>query len=53
LSDHADFEELVRFVEAVGPSKVYTTHGPSVFADHLKRLGFNAEHLGTHQLALF
>jgi Cft2 family RNA processing exonuclease len=53
LSDHADFDELVRFVESVAPSKVYTTHGPSSFADHLTRLGFNAEHLGTHQMALF
>jgi Cft2 family RNA processing exonuclease len=53
LSDHADFTELVRFVEAVAPSKVYTTHGPPAFAHHLQRLGFNAEHLGTHQLALF
>ncbi len=53
LSDHADFAELVRFVEAVEPSKIYTTHGPSSFADHLRRLGYNAEHLGTHQIALF
>jgi Cft2 family RNA processing exonuclease len=53
LSDHADFAELVRFVEAVAPAKVYTTHGPSTFADHLVRIGFDAEHLGTHQLALF
>lgn len=53
LSDHADFAELVDFVTAVAPAKVYTTHGPSAFADHLRRIGFDAEHLGTHQIALF
>lgn len=53
LSDHADFAELVRFVSEAQPSRVYTTHGPSAFADHLRRLGFNAEHLGTHQPMLF
>lgn len=53
LSDHADFAELVAFVAEVQPGRVYTTHGPSAFADHLRRLGFNAEHLGTHQPMLF
>ncbi len=53
LSDHADFSELVEFVAESRPARVYTTHGPSEFADHLRRLGFNAEHLGTHQPSLF
>jgi Cft2 family RNA processing exonuclease len=53
LSDHADFDELVAFVRAANPGRIYTTHGPSEFADHLVRLGFRAEHLGTHQPALF
>lgn len=53
LSDHADFAELVEFVTRVQPARVYTTHGPSAFADHLRRLGFDAEHLGSHQPALF
>ncbi|HLH72719.1 MAG TPA: MBL fold metallo-hydrolase RNA specificity domain-containing protein [Chloroflexota bacterium] len=52
LSDHADFSELIRFVEAVQPSHIYTTHGPPSFADYLRRLGFNAQPLGEHQLAL-
>jgi Cft2 family RNA processing exonuclease len=52
LSDHPGFDELVAFVEAVQPRLVYTTHGPSAFADHLCRLGYQAEHLGVHQLAL-
>jgi Cft2 family RNA processing exonuclease len=53
LSDHADFPELVAFVQQVQPTTVYTTHGPAAFADHLRRLGFDAQHLGTHQPALF
>ncbi len=53
LSDHADFAELVAFVQAAQPRQVYTTHGPSAFADHLRRLGFAAQHLGDHQPALF
>jgi Cft2 family RNA processing exonuclease len=53
LSDHADFAELVQFVAAAQPTKVYTTHGPACFADHLRRLGFDAQHLGDHQPALF
>lgn len=53
LSDHADFAELVQFVVAAQPARVYTTHGPSAFADHLRRLGFDAQHLGNHQPALF
>lgn len=53
LSDHADFAELVEFVRQVQPKRVYTTHGPSAFADHLRRLGVEAYHLGDHQPALF
>jgi Cft2 family RNA processing exonuclease len=53
LSDHADFAELVAFVEDCQPTRVYTTHGPAAFADHLRRLGFDARHLGDHQPALF
>ncbi len=53
LSDHADFAELVQFVVGAQPARVYTTHGPSAFADHLRRLGFDAQHLGSHQPALF
>lgn len=53
LSDHADFAELVAFVGQVQPRRVYTTHGPAAFADHLCRLGFDARHLGDHQPALF
>ncbi|MCA9185880.1 MAG: MBL fold metallo-hydrolase RNA specificity domain-containing protein [Pirellulaceae bacterium] len=42
LSDHADFDELMRAVEVVGPRRVYTTHGPASFSDHLRRAGIDA-----------
>lgn len=53
LSDHADFDELVSFVEQVQPRRIFTTHGPAAFADHLRRQGYDARHLGDHQPALF
>lgn len=53
LSDHADFAELVAFVEQVQPRRVFTTHGPAAFADHLRRLGYDARHLGDHQPSMF
>ena len=48
FSDHADFDELVRTARESGARKVWTTHGPASFADHLRSLGIDAEHLGEH-----
>lgn len=43
LSDHNDFPNLVSFIQACNPEKVYTTHGPAdVFAAHLCREGLDA-----------
>ncbi len=42
FSDHADFDELVRYVERARPREVYTMHGFDEFRDHLRRLGFAA-----------
>ena len=42
LSDHADFDELVRMVERVRPRKIYTLHGPDRFAHHLRTRGWDA-----------
>jgi len=43
LSDHADFPDLLRFVEAVQPERVFTLHGfASEFARHLRRQGITA-----------
>jgi putative mRNA 3-end processing factor len=45
LSDHADFTELIEFVERVEPSRVLCTHGPRSFVDELRNRGWNAEPL--------
>jgi len=48
LSDHADFDELVRTATESGASKVYTTHGPASFAAFLRGIGVDAEHIAEH-----
>lgn len=48
LSDHADFDELVRTARESGARKVWTTHGPPSFAAHLRSLGIDAEHIAAH-----
>jgi len=47
LSDHADFADLLRFVELVQPRRVYTVHGyVEEFAQTLRERGFEAWALG-------
>jgi Cft2 family RNA processing exonuclease len=47
LSDHADFNELLMFVEKVRPKLVYTVHGfAREFAQTLRRCGVEAWALG-------
>lgn len=47
LSDHADFPDLLRFVELVGPRKVITVHGfADDFARTLRSRGIDAWPLG-------
>ena len=47
LSDHADFAELLRFVELVQPRRVYTVHGfAEEFARTLRDRGVEAWALG-------
>ena len=48
LSDHADFDELVRTAVESGARKVWTVHGHAGFAAHLRTLGIDAEHLAEH-----
>jgi Cft2 family RNA processing exonuclease len=48
LSDHADFDELVRTATESGAQKVYTTHGPASFAQFLRGIGIDAEHIAEH-----
>jgi DNA ligase-1 len=54
LSDHADYEDLVRYVELVKPKRVLTLHGfASEFAADLRRRGVEAWALtGENQLEL-
>jgi Cft2 family RNA processing exonuclease len=54
ISDHADFEELLQFVQKVNPQKVYTTHGFEQFPAILRSYGFDAQLLKTSdQFPLF
>lgn len=45
LSDHADFDELVRAARESGAQRIYTMHGAPKLAATLRELGLNAEHL--------
>jgi len=47
LTDHADYPDLLRMVELVGPKKVFTVHGFAVeFASDLRARGVEAWALG-------
>ena len=45
LSDHADFVELLEYVERARPRVVYTLHGDDAFAAYLRNSGVEAYHL--------
>ena len=44
-SDHADFRDLVDYVERLQPQQVYTVNGFPDLAAHLRTLGYPAVHL--------
>ena len=48
LSDHADFDELVRTAKESGATRIYTVHGPASFSHHLRSIGLDATHLAAH-----
>jgi Cft2 family RNA processing exonuclease len=48
LSDHADFDELVRLARESGATRIITMHGAKKFAATLRDMGLNAEHLAQH-----
>jgi Cft2 family RNA processing exonuclease len=54
LSDHADYPDLLRYVELVNPRRVYTVHGfATAFAQDLRARGIEAWALGqANQLEL-
>jgi Cft2 family RNA processing exonuclease len=45
LSDHADYTQLLAYVDECRPSKILTLHGDARFAELLRDLGFDAEYL--------
>lgn len=45
LSDHADYPELITYVQLAKPKKVYTFHGSGTFAKLLRQQGIDAVHL--------
>jgi putative mRNA 3-end processing factor len=51
LSDHADFNDLVSYVERAEPKRVFTIHGFEEFAEHLRKRGFDAVYLGKGESA--
>lgn len=45
LSDHADFAQLLAYLEEARPEKVYTLHGFVEFAEILRQRGYDAQSL--------
>ncbi len=45
LSDHADYNDLIRYVERAQPKKILTIHGFREFASDLRKRGYDAIHL--------
>jgi len=45
LSDHADFTELLEYVDRAKPRVVYTVHGDDAFSKYLRKQGVEAYHL--------
>ncbi|MFH2056193.1 MAG: MBL fold metallo-hydrolase RNA specificity domain-containing protein [bacterium] len=52
LSDHADFSQLLGYVERCQPRKIFTLHGSPRFAQLLRDRGWDAEFLGKGETAL-
>jgi Cft2 family RNA processing exonuclease len=47
LSDHADYDELVKMAKESGAQRIYTLYGSAKFAASLRSLGLAARHLIT------
>ena len=43
FTDHAGFDDIVRYVEESKPKRIFTLFGPPEMADYLCRLGFKAQ----------
>jgi Cft2 family RNA processing exonuclease len=44
-SDHADYDELLAFIEHISPKEIYCTHGFDQFVDILNNKGYRANYL--------
>lgn len=42
FSDHASFEDIIKYVEIARPRKIYTLFGAPDIADYLNKMGFDA-----------
>ncbi|MEL6393792.1 MAG: ligase-associated DNA damage response exonuclease [Bacteroidota bacterium] len=48
LSDHADWDDLIKAIEATGADNIYVTHGyTGIFSRYLREQGYNAVELET------
>jgi putative mRNA 3-end processing factor len=45
LSDHADYTQLLSYIEQCNPRKIFTLHGDAKFAEILRDLGHDAEYM--------
>jgi putative mRNA 3-end processing factor len=43
FTDHAGFDDIIRYVEEAKPRRIFTLFGPPDIADYLCRLGFKAQ----------
>lgn len=43
FSDHASFDDIIRYVETAKPGRVFTLFGPPDIAEYLRRIGYRAE----------
>jgi putative mRNA 3-end processing factor len=43
FSDHAGFDDIIRYVEEAKPRRIFTLFGPPDIAEYLCRLGFKAQ----------
>ncbi|RLA91769.1 MAG: hypothetical protein DRG69_09760 [Deltaproteobacteria bacterium] len=44
FSDHADYAELLVYIQLAKPARVYTVHGSGIFAKLLQQQGVAAQH---------
>ncbi len=50
LSSHADYRDLIKYIEKAEPEEIFVTHGFKEFFKDLRRLGFNAKPLKNHSI---